>query len=108
MNHRMAAALFAASVTVNGAAGTAAQQGAPGPFSSVDARATVDKYCVTCHNERLKTAGLSLAKVDLQDPSADAPTLERVVQKLRTASMPPVGSPRPDRGTYQQLSEWLQ
>src|SRR5262249_11088137 len=105
---RAAAAAIVASTLVLGAAGASAQQTEPAGFSGAEARATVDKYCVTCHSDRLKTAGLSRAKVNLQNPAADAPTLEKVVQKLRAASMPPIGAPRPDRGTYQRLNEWLQ
>jgi mono/diheme cytochrome c family protein len=104
---RMAAAMIAATSLVIGAAGPRAQQPAAG-LSSAEARATVDKYCVTCHNDRLKTAGLSLATVDLQNPEANAPTLERIVERLRASTMPPVGLPRPDRATYDQLREWLQ
>jgi hypothetical protein len=107
MKRRLVAVLVASSVTVLGATDAAAQKAVSTSFSSADARATVDKYCVTCHNDRAKVAGLSLAKIDLQNPAKDAPTLERVVQKLQAASMPPVGSPRPDPATYQQLNRWL-
>jgi len=60
-------------------------------------RQVLDQYCVTCHNERLKTGGLVLEKIDLEQVSANAETLERVVRKLRTGQMPPAGAPRPDR-----------
>ena len=59
-------------------------------------RALLDQYCVTCHNERLKTGGLSLDKVDVGDTRANAEVLEKVIRKLRTGQMPPMGRPRPD------------
>ena len=54
-------------------------------------RALLDRYCVTCHNERLRTAGLTLDTVDLNDAAAHAEVLEKVVRKLRAGQMPPVG-----------------
>jgi mono/diheme cytochrome c family protein len=78
------------------------------PFSAADARATVDRYCVACHNDRAKVGGLSLAGVDLIDVSSSAEILEKVVLKLRAKSMPPAGSPRPDPEAYGQLYSWLQ
>ena len=59
-------------------------------------RALLDRYCVTCHNERLKTAGLALDAVDVGQPAAHAEVLEKVVRKLRSGQMPPEGRPRPD------------
>jgi mono/diheme cytochrome c family protein len=73
----------------------------------VDGKAVLDKYCVTCHNDRLKTAGLSLAQVDFQDVGKHSDALERVVRKLQAASMPPPGAPRPDKATYLATAAWL-
>lgn len=33
-------------------------------------RQFLDRYCTSCHNERLKTGGLSLVQVDLSRPGA--------------------------------------
>jgi hypothetical protein len=60
-------------------------------------RALLDRYCIGCHNERTKTAGLMLDKVDITKVSANAETLEKVVWKLRTGQMPPAGSRRPEQ-----------
>ena len=62
-------------------------------------RELLDKYCVTCHNEKLRSGGLELTKVDPANPSAHADTWEKVVRKLRMDAMPPVGRPRPDAAT---------
>jgi hypothetical protein len=62
-------------------------------------RALLDQYCVSCHNERLKTADLMLDKVNLSDISSNAEVLERVVRKLRNGQMPPEGRPQPDAAT---------
>jgi uncharacterized protein DUF1592/uncharacterized protein DUF1588/uncharacterized protein DUF1587/uncharacterized protein DUF1585/uncharacterized protein DUF1595 len=72
------------------------------------ARDTIDRYCVTCHNQRLKTADLMLDTLDLAK-IADAPdTWEKVVRKLRTGTMPPQPSRRPDHATYQGLIGFLE
>src|SRR5438067_5905211 len=51
----------------------------------------VTTYCVACHNDRLKTGGLSLERDD-----AMPETWEKVVVKLRSRSMPPRVNRRPD------------
>ena len=72
------------------------------------AHATVQKYCVTCHSDRLKTGGLTLAGVDIEHPSARAETWEKVIRKLRTGAMPPSTAPRPDKATSDALASYLE
>ena len=67
--------------------------------AAAPSRALLDRYCVTCHNERLKTAGLTLDNVDVSQVRAHAEVLEKVVRKLRAGQMPPAGRPRPDAAT---------
>ena len=81
---------------------TAAPQKDPAPS------AVLDRYCVTCHNEKLRTAGLALDKLDVMHPSANAEIWERVIEKLRAGSMPPPGRPRPDTATYRAVAAWLE
>ena len=79
--------------------GSAAAQSGPvaqATTGGADARALLDRYCVTCHNERLQTAGLMLDQVDLAAVGTHAEVLEKVVRKLRAGQMPPPGRPRPD------------
>jgi mono/diheme cytochrome c family protein len=63
--------------------------------SRTAARALLDEYCITCHNERLNTGGLSLETLDLRAIRENAPVLERIVRKVRAGQMPPEGRPRP-------------
>ncbi len=60
------------------------------------ARATMDKYCVTCHNARAKTGGLELDSFDLSQLREHREMAEKIVLKLRAGMMPPTGMPRPD------------
>src|SRR5262249_7761735 len=59
------------------------------------ARAFLDKNCVVCHSEKLKTAGLVLENLDVDHVAANAETWEKVVRKLRAGMMPPASMPRP-------------
>ena len=71
-------------------------------------RAVLDKYCVTCHNGRLQTAGLELDTVGLSNLGQHAELWEKVVLKLEGRDMPPAGRPRPDEATYDGFASWLQ
>ena len=66
------------------------------------------KYCTTCHNERLKTAGLVIDPASLTHVGSNAETWEKVVRKLRANTMPPAGSPRPDEATYGSVASYLE
>jgi hypothetical protein len=68
----------------------------------------INKYCTSCHSERLKTAGVVLQGVDPENPGANAELWERVAAKLRAGSMPPAGSPRPDSATYDAIAGRLE
>ena len=70
---------------------------AGGQPAAAPSRELLDRYCVTCHNERLQTTELMLDRLDLTEVAANAAVLEKVVHKLRTGQMPPEGRPRPDQ-----------
>src|SRR6476619_3118411 len=76
--------LQAAGQAVKPAAAAAAPRTAPD-------RALLDKYCLTCHNDRLKTAGFTLEHLDVADAHANSDVLEKIVRKLRSGQMPPQG-----------------
>lgn len=58
-------------------------------------QAVVTRYCVGCHNDRLKTGGLTLETLDAAHPDLAADTWEKVIRKVRVGMMPPQGSPKP-------------
>jgi cytochrome c5 len=76
--------------------------------SGASPREIFDTYCVTCHNQRLKTAGLSLDTLDLAKVPEQGEIWEKVVRKLRSGTMPPAGARRPDQTTYNALASWLE
>ena len=80
--------------------------GAVSPASSH--RGTLDRYCVTCHNQRLATAGLKLDEADVANPGEGAEIWEKVVRKLRTGMMPPPNMPQPSMEDRRALLSWLE
>ncbi len=81
-----------------------AQAGAPASPN----RALLDTYCVTCHNQRAKTAGLTFDTMDLAHPDKDIAVWERAVRKLQGGMMPPAGSKRPDQPMVDSFVKYLE
>jgi hypothetical protein len=71
-------------------------------------RAVLDKFCVSCHNAKLKTGGLALDQVDLSKIGENPELGEKIVRKLRAGMMPPLGMRRPDPAAYEALTSWLE
>ena len=92
------------------AAGPAAGQEPPRAGSDAPARyrAVLDRYCVTCHNGRLRTAGLELDAADITNVSGRPDLWEKVVRKLRGRDMPPRPRPRPAEAVYDGFAGWLE
>src|SRR4051812_21675852 len=80
-------------------------QQSPGASSTAVSteRAVVNRYCVSCHNNKVKTGGLALDTISMENPSQHPEEWEKVVRKLRARYMPPAGLPRPDERTYNSL-----
>jgi mono/diheme cytochrome c family protein len=82
----------------------AAQTSAADP----DFKATIDTYCVSCHNQRLKTGGLALEGMAVADAPAHADVWEKVIRKMRGGMMPPAGVPRPSTEARTALVSYLE
>lgn len=82
------------------AAAPRAAQGTPATASTSE---FLERYCTTCHNQRLKTAGLILDSADVADVPAHAELWEKVSRKLRAGLMPPAGSRRPDQSSLDRF-----
>jgi len=79
-----------------------------GGASATAERALLDRYCVTCHSDKLKTANLSLQNLDVSAAGDHPEVWEQVIRKLRAGMMPPPGMPRPPLAQYEQLRDWLE
>jgi len=84
--------------TQNSTSTDRASQPAPG------AQGTIDRYCVTCHNPRMKAGGLVLDGRPVSSAAGEPQTWEKVIRKVRTGMMPPAGAPRPNRATLDSLA----
>ena len=85
----------------------AACQRSPEELAATHA-ATINRYCLDCHNEIDRESDLVLEDRNLVDLGADAETWEKVVRKLRGGLMPPPGGPRPDGETVDELVTYLE
>jgi len=78
-------------------AGTSAQGDAASarpPLAASSQRQFLDRYCANCHNDRLKTGGLSLDHVDLSRPEAQSETRSTSRPVTTTAGRLPIAAMR--------------
>ena len=93
-------------LAVVGLVGVVAAGAVPRPAAAQGTPSThllFGRYCVTCHNDRLQTGGLSLEHVDAGEVGANAEVLEKVIRKLRDGLMPPEGRPRPEAAVVNEF-----
>jgi mono/diheme cytochrome c family protein len=98
---------FAVAVVASGGAQASRQ-----PVEDVSAlsphQRVLQSYCVSCHNERLRTGGLAFDRFDMSNVGERAEVWEKVLLKLRMGAMPPPGRPRPDKPTLDAFVSWLE
>ena len=70
--------------------------------------AMLRRYCVGCHNNQVKTAGVSLQGLDLGTAGAHAELLEKALRKVKNGQMPPAGAPRPKADVTAGFTQWLE
>ena len=122
MRKRWFAAGIAVTLTLSSAAaGTAFAQAGESAGAMSPQRALLNRYCVTCHNERvvagngsgmmaeqLRLVGLALDSADVDNVAEHPELWEKVVRKLRVGAMPPQPRRRPDKETYDGFRRWLE
>jgi hypothetical protein len=100
---------------------TATTRGAPQPVATrplsdassavvaePDQTALVKQYCMTCHNDRLKTGGLTLSWFDAATIANHGEVAEKIIRKLRAGMMPPPGARRPSPSVLAALAAALE
>src|SRR6516225_3250476 len=91
----------------------AGQTQTPAPTAQAE-KAIISQYCMTCHSDKARAAGVDSARkidfdqLDVAHVEKDAKTWELIVRKLRAGMMPPSGMKRPDPATYKGLITWLE
>jgi Protein of unknown function (DUF1592)/Protein of unknown function (DUF1588)/Protein of unknown function (DUF1587)/Protein of unknown function (DUF1595)/Protein of unknown function (DUF1585)/Planctomycete cytochrome C len=103
---RLAAVLVCAALSLAG--GRHATARAAQPSAAIQPADVLKMYCVTCHNARLKTAGLEIDGLDAAHVGQRADIWEKIATKLRTGEMPPPGRPRPDVATSRAAAASLE
>jgi mono/diheme cytochrome c family protein len=96
--------LVAAALLVIGGQVRSQVQGQAPNQTPNQAQGTIDRYCVTCHNPRMKAGGLVLDALPIANAAREPETWEKVIRKVRTGMMPPAGAPRPDRASLDSLA----
>ena len=81
--------------------------GSSGPDADAHV-ATVEQFCIDCHNDFDLTADVSFEGMSAASVADHADLYERAVRKLRARVMPPPGEPRPDNATVDELVAWLE
>jgi mono/diheme cytochrome c family protein len=101
------AALLLSAMTF-GSTGAQQREQEPAQAGQAAQAAVANKYCVTCHNDKARTGGLTLEHADFVDIPKGAQTWEKVIRKVRAGMMPPPGMPRPDKATLDGFSAFLE
>ncbi len=105
----LAAALVTGVACTLTAAPQQTEKTAPGPAAATDpSKALVNRYCVTCHNQKLRTAKLAFDTMDLAHPEKDALIWERAIRKLRGGMMPPPGAAKPPAESVNAFATYLE
>ena len=84
---------------------------AQAPSATSPQRVLLDEYCVACHNDRARQAGITLQTIDaaqIGQVENEVEVWEKVARKLRARTMPPPGRPRPDDAVYDSVAASLE
>ena len=77
----------------------------------VNHRAAFERYCLTCHTQKMKEQGrvpIALDTLDITNVGANADVWEKVVLKMRAGQMPPAAAPRPGKPERAAFLTWLE
>src|SRR5580704_5327008 len=99
---------FAPILVIAAMSGLVATAQSPAASASADSGQFFSTYCFSCHNQKLRTAGVALEGADPAQASAHPELWERVIGKLRAGTMPPPGRPRADAATYRTVASSLE
>ena len=112
MKRSWIAAAGAAVLLASGSQALRAGQATQTTTATASAQSTqqeiLNQYCVTCHNQRARPAGLALDTLNLADVGKDAKIWEEAVRKLRGGMMPPPGVRQPEKTAVKSLISWLE
>src|SRR5438132_13295126 len=70
--------------------------------------ATINQYCVSCHNDRAKTGGVSFEGITLESIGQHAELFEKAVRKLWGRGMRAAGARQPQANAMDAPLHWLE
>jgi len=68
----------------------------------------IGTYCQACHNESNRSGGVSVEGLKTISAGDAGMTWEKILRKVRTGEMPPLGLPRPKPADTANLVLWLE
>jgi len=77
------------------------------PLTTSDRKHMLMQYCTACHNDKLKTAGMTVVPLDADNLPANQETWEKILRRLSLGEMPPRGMPRPPKEQIADFTHWL-
>src|SRR3978361_2271027 len=81
---------------------------APAPTATpADHKKMLMQYCTACHNDRLKTAGMSVVPLDANNLQANQATWEKILRRVSLGEMPLRGAPGPPKEKLQDCTTGL-
>src|SRR6187549_473374 len=103
----LAGVLFVGSLT---GVFTASQQTATAPEAAgaQGQLATMQQYCVSCHNDRAKVADVSFQGITPESIAQRAEVFEKAVRKMRGRVMPPPNARQPGAAAVDSLVSYLE
>ena len=84
-----------------------ASQPVPAMITPDDHKHMLMQYCTACHNDKAKTAGMSVVPLDANNLDANQATWEKILRRLSLGEMPPKGMPRPPKEQITAFTSWL-
>src|SRR6185369_6488047 len=101
----MKAALVSGSFLLLAASAASAQ---PATTPNEAPARVVNQYCISCHNDKVQSGGVSLARLDFDHAENQAELAEKMIRKLRAGLMPPSGARRPTTPTLDAVAAALE
>ena len=81
-----------------------AAQPRPRPAPALSVKVAMDRYCLGCHNARVRAGGLDVATLDLAVPTRAADVWERIALSVGRGIMPPAGAAQPDAALRRRVA----
>ncbi len=73
-----------------------------------DRKRMLTQFCGGCHNDKSKTAGMSVMPLKADNIEAHTATWEKILRRVSLGEMPPRGMKRPSKEEIADFTNWLE